>query len=533
MRHSTTNISPWFRFVLVAALAVACRPAALDVPDLTGGSPTADGATLPPSSTMASSVPGSPVPTAPAPTSPAPTSGAPVTRAPTAGAPGPTDRPSPGPTDGSPAGSAGASPWIGDSAIPADWTLYRWADRLPLVALPPDWSSADVNEDLASARTNLKSADPASVPTIRRWIELYESGSVRLLARAPLSGADRGSAWLALVIERGDDSLAALEARLVKIHRDVQHDLDVDSRSVITPIGRAVEVRYSPARWPMVGQIDVAIFLPDGRSMSLMAGSSSGLATLDPIVDGILAKLHPWTEPALAFPPAPADGPAAPAIIEAVRRLGELESYRFMTIAANRNPAELDQGSYAIGFRGTLTRPGGPAIGGVLGMAMGGPGSEASVSFGYRVTISPDWIWTTGPNGDRKEPASGTMSALDGFLPEGMAGNVARPFASGFERVGTGEHGGVVAIHYRATAAGLAEYAAATRSHGALTADLWIAEQGGYLVGLDIRSTPIVRPDATPGPPLPADAVDYDQFELRVEITAANDPLNAVILPNP
>jgi hypothetical protein len=82
------------------------------------------------------------------------------------------------------------------------------------------------------------------------------------------------------------------------------------------------------------------------------------------------------------------------------------------------------------------------------------------------------------------------MHFVDIMLPQGTAERILVPFAGGHERIGPEEHGGVPSIHYQATAAGRAAYAAVTHLRGPWTIDLWIAADGGHLVEVMITAGP-------------------------------------------
>jgi hypothetical protein len=87
-----------------------------------------------------------------------------------------------------------------------------------------------------------------------------------------------------------------------------------------------------------------------------------------------------------------------------------------------------------------------------------------------------------------------------------------------FNKVGTGPKNGVNADHYQGSQAVLSALGTLTNVQSATwTADLWIATDGGYPVGMAIVGT---AADGTVA------------YEMVFDITNVNDPSNAVTAPS-
>lgn len=213
------------------------------------------------------------------------------------------------------------------------------------------------------------------------------------------------------------------------------------------------------------------------------------------------------------------------AISEAVTRLGQLDSYRFVTRADNRIPVQPAEGlPAAYVFRGLSRRSDPPSLAGSLGMAFGeGPTSGDRIYGGFPVVVTGGRAWFWGKTSLEEMPLDKAMEVIAPFEPAAVLRNLVSPFASGFEWIGTDSHAGVAADHYRATAAGRSSLATALGIDGTVTADLWIAREGGYLVGVSIQGTDAPKP--LPSGAVPAEVV------IRLDITAANDPLNVISPP--
>jgi hypothetical protein len=115
--------------------------------------------------------------------------------------------------------------------------------------------------------------------------------------------------------------------------------------------------------------------------------------------------------------------------------------------------------------------------------------------------------------------SSPTATSLDSFAPATMFSSLIDPSLLGdFNKVGTGPRNGVNADHYQGSPAVISALGTLTNVQSATwTADLWIATDGGYPVGMAIVGT---AADGTVA------------YEMVFDITNVNDPSNAVTAPS-
>jgi len=107
---------------------------------------------------------------------------------------------------------------------------------------------------------------------------------------------------------------------------------------------------------------------------------------------------------------------------------------------------------------------------------------------------------------------------VDSFAPSAMFSSMIDPSTvSGFTKVGTEQKNGVTADHYQGSQAALSDLGSALGVQGATwTADVWIATNGGYPVGMAIIGTAADKSIA---------------YEILFNITNVNDPSNTVTKP--
>jgi hypothetical protein len=109
-------------------------------------------------------------------------------------------------------------------------------------------------------------------------------------------------------------------------------------------------------------------------------------------------------------------------------------------------------------------------------------------------------------------------SLVDALSPAQMfSPMISDSTASGYNRVGSETKNGIAADHYQASATALAEYGSiAGISNVTWTADIWVATDGGYAVGIAIV----------------AKAADNSvAYEIVFDISKVNDPGNKVTAP--
>ncbi len=249
--------------------------------------------------------------------------------------------------------------------------------------------------------------------------------------------------------------------------------------------------------------------------------------------DLIAAKPEPYPGPTIPSPPAPpisgGDAEVRDTITRAVDQLGDLSSFQFSVDLAGRDITQLAPTTIDLGMQGTVDQSNGLALDAVFGTRMREPdGSAAITSGGSRVVAGEGYVWETDNVSGVLEPLSdaATVEAIFLLTPQGFAGRVVQPFAAGFRRVGPETHKGLATIHYRRSSAGERAYSDVLQFDGDVSADLWIAADGGYLAAARIAGQGKQR-DASSG-------VEYDDaFLLAFDVTKPNDPANVVQLPVP
>lgn len=247
--------------------------------------------------------------------------------------------------------------------------------------------------------------------------------------------------------------------------------------------------------------------------------------------DIIAAKSGPYPDP--TTPPAPqptisgGDAASKAAVTRAADALGRLESYRFTLDVVGRDLLTLEASTLDIGVFGTVDQSAGLAIDAVMGSRLREPdGSAAISSGGGRIVAGHAHVWETDNVSEVLEPtrSRATVAAISLITAEGAASRFVVPFAAGYRRVGAVRHAGIATDHYRATTKGESTYAATLHFKGDLTADLWIAADGDYLVGARVAGMATHVDEST------GREID-DGFLLAFEVTHVNDPANLVTLP--
>jgi hypothetical protein len=248
--------------------------------------------------------------------------------------------------------------------------------------------------------------------------------------------------------------------------------------------------------------------------------------------DIIAARSGPYPDPTTPPPPQPtiAGGNAASkaAVTRAVDGLGRLQSYQFTLDVVGRDLLTLESSTLDIGVHGTVDQSTDLAIDAVMGSRLREPdGSAAISSGGAAIKAGHGQVWETDNVSEVLEPtrSRAMVASISLITPKGAAGRFVIPFAAGYRRVGSVRHAGIATDHYRASTKGESTYAATLHFKGDLTADLWIAADGDYLVGARVAGK-ASHIDAPTG-----NEVD-DGFLLAFEVTRVNDPANLVTLPS-
>lgn len=235
---------------------------------------------------------------------------------------------------------------------------------------------------------------------------------------------------------------------------------------------------------------------------------SSGTSTASPTVGG------PTATPTNA--PVPTDqggSPAGPGLSAAAADLANTTSYKFsLTLAGD--PAfsvlsMLDQssntGNAPVTYGGTIIVK---------------PDKAADINVGGLHLIEVggfDYMEMGGAGGFLRTSVQ-TPSLVDSLSPAQMFSSVvSSSTVSGYAKVGSETKNGVAADHYQASPAALAEYGSIlSLGTATLTADIWVASDGGYPVSMAIVAKA---------------ADDSVVYEMLFDITNINDPANKVTAP--
>jgi hypothetical protein len=249
--------------------------------------------------------------------------------------------------------------------------------------------------------------------------------------------------------------------------------------------------------------------------------------------DAIVAKQQgPYPDPTLPAPPTVTipgggDAAAAHAIERGLEEITALRSYRFSLDVLGRDLTTLQPSGFDFAVRATVDRSNGFALDGVLGSAIVETnGTGASVSGSQSIKAGHGYLWGTDNVSEVLEPSNDprAVATIDLLTPDGAGGRFLAPFAAGYRSVGPERHDGIASEHYRVSTKGIAAYASTLAFKGKLTADIWIAAQGGHLLGARVRGTGS-HVDPTSG-------LTIDEgFTFAFELTHVNDPANVVTLP--
>jgi hypothetical protein len=248
--------------------------------------------------------------------------------------------------------------------------------------------------------------------------------------------------------------------------------------------------------------------------------------------DAIRSRLTgPYPDPTI--PPLPpvqiagGDLATATAIQRAIDAIGGLHSYRYALDVLGRDLTNLQSSGFYFSVHATVDRSNDFALDGILGSAIVETnGTGASVSSSQAIKAGKGFLWGTDNVSEVLEPSSDAraIATINLLTPEGAAARFVTPFAAGYRRIGPEQHGGIASQHYRASTKGLAAYASTLAFKGKLTADLWIATEGGYLLAARVTGK---GSHVEPSNGLTID----DGFTYAVDITHANDAANVVTLP--
>ena len=240
--------------------------------------------------------------------------------------------------------------------------------------------------------------------------------------------------------------------------------------------------RWQPRPTPVVGRT------PGTRPEPSLTAAQIGCAERKPPRVPLRpdpSDVPPPPQPSIADP----DPAVGRAIGDAIARLDELGSYRFTSTVAGRSFWDLrEPTTFDFGMQATVTQRDGQALQGLIGSRLReADGSAAVSSGGQAVLFGGGWAWGASNISGVLEPVP--LAQLGPFLEIAAGGTLRRhvlPFASGFRQLGRQQHAGIPTIHYRATAATRRAIAMVANFDAELTADVWIAVDGGWLAGAEI-----------------------------------------------
>jgi hypothetical protein len=222
------------------------------------------------------------------------------------------------------------------------------------------------------------------------------------------------------------------------------------------------------------------------------------------------------------------DRASAAAIQSGVAALTDLRSYKFSMDVVGLDLQTLGPSTIDIGARGTVSHEDGLAIDAIAGSRIREPDGSAAVSGSFRLLAGNGWVWSSDNVSGVLEPSpvetAGNIFAI--LAPEALASRVVTPFGGGFTRAGTERHGKVPTVHYHASTAGATAYRRSFRFPGKIDADMWLAADGGRLVGARIKGT-ASRVDPSSGANVEIPLL------VSIEITDPDNPANVIARPVP
>ena len=258
-----------------------------------------------------------------------------------------------------------------------------------------------------------------------------------------------------------------------------------------------------------------------GSSSSSDFGCPALVASRHPRVTDSL--LPPILNPTIAHP----DTGSQAALGSATEQLSALHSFRFSVDIVGRDAWRLEPSALDLALEGTVVHSNGFTMDALVGTLMRETnGSNAAIGASYRVLMGQGYAWSMDNRSGVLEPssASSIVESMSALAPEGLASRVIMPFATGYKRVGSEMHGGVLTEHYRASPGGVAAYTAALKFAGKITADVWISSDNGYLAAAKITGK------GSHADPSSGATID-DAFLVAVEITDPDAATNVVDLP--
>jgi len=243
----------------------------------------------------------------------------------------------------------------------------------------------------------------------------------------------------------------------------------------------------------------------------------------------LVPTLGPTPEPTLGPTPAvtPAEsgniagngGVDAAALAAAAERLSNLSSYRFKVVIRQTNVAAFGTGDIDMTVDATIIRK--PVRASHIVMVGNVEPMKGTVE---AITIGDDgWARMGGAGGKWKAAPPGgaadLMSSMEMFEPGVLYKELGTEVIGKLTRLGVEDHNGIQAAHYAVDASALPDLATMLKLKGELSFDLWVAEQQGYLVGLNVHGKGVT------------DKGQEGEVLLSVEVSHLDDPANVVKPP--
>jgi hypothetical protein len=220
--------------------------------------------------------------------------------------------------------------------------------------------------------------------------------------------------------------------------------------------------------------------------------------------------------PAPVAPPseAPASQAAGPDVGAAAQALDDVQKYALdLTVSGLMQTAEGESGITVSGVVDRDSEAYQFEMSGVAGFeALGG----SAISF---ILIGDDaWI-STGNDTYIPTPGGASMFSqfTEGLAPQTLLGMVPPSALQGMTPVGTEEKNGVATTHYRVTGADSPQVAEGLGADAAI--DVWIADEGDYMVAMVMDGTMDVSGTATP-------------IQMSMDISRINDESIDIEAPN-
>ena len=266
---------------------------------------------------------------------------------------------------------------------------------------------------------------------------------------------------------------------------------------------------------------------PTGTTLPMRSGPLPSNVGCDDIMAN---QTGPYPDPTLAPLPHVAlkgDADVEATIRRATDGIGTLQSYQFSLDIIGRDLQTLQATTFDFAVRATVQQAPDLRLDGILGSRLReGNGSGAVSSGGIPIKVGNGFVWQSDNVSDVLEPSSdaSTVQGMTLLTPQGAAARFILPFAGGYRRVGPERHAGIATSHYEASTKGLAAYKSTLAFKGPITADVWIAREGGYLVASRLSGK------ASHIDPYLNHTVD-DSFVLQFELSHVNDAANVVTLP--